>query len=142
MQWEEFLRGQSDTIWERVRGLDDVLTDPQNLANDYIVEIDLPVSGKTKTVGTLMAFSETPTDKPKPAPTLGEHTRAILRDLEFTDAEIDSVNTDAESTRRGQPGAMAFQVIRGCPICLILTKANRNQEFGLRVFQAIRVRKL
>ena len=105
-QWEEFLRGQADTIWERVRGHDDVLTDPQNLANDYIVEIDLPVSGKTKTVGTLMAFSETPTDKPKTPPTLGEHTRAILTDLGFTDAEIDSVNTDTESTRGGMLAAI------------------------------------
>lgn len=104
--WEDFLRGQPEIIWERVRDHDDVLTDPQNLANDYIVEIDLPVSGKTKTVGTLMAFSETPAESPKTVPALGQHTAAILSDLGFTDAEIDSVESAAGATRHGLLGAM------------------------------------
>jgi len=105
-QWEEFLRGQPETIWERVRGHEDVLTDPQNLANDYIVDIDLPVSGRTKTVGSLMAFSDTPTGLPKTAPMLGQHTASILADLGFTNAEIDTATADAESTRGGMLGTL------------------------------------
>lgn len=105
-QWETFLRGQPDTIWERVRNHDEVLTDPQNLANDYIVEIDLPVSGPTKTVGTLMTFSDTPTERPKTAPTLGQHTTEVLSELGFSDAQIESAQAETESSRGGMLSEM------------------------------------
>ncbi len=64
-EFAEFVAGQPEIIWERVRGHDEVLSDPQNLANEYVVDLDLPVTGTTPTVGTLMRFSETPTEHPK-----------------------------------------------------------------------------
>ena len=99
--WETFLRSQPEIIWERVRGHDDVLTDPQNIANEYIVDLDLPISGMTRTVGTLMAFSDTPTSLPVAPPALGAHTDEIMAELGFTDADAESVKADAATSQRG-----------------------------------------
>ncbi len=99
-EWETFLASEPEIIWERVRSHDEVLTDPQNLENEYIVEIDLPVTGTTKTVGTLMAFSDTPTNQPGAPPQLGFHTAKIMTELGFDETEIESVEAHAEATRQ------------------------------------------
>ncbi|MCZ6616997.1 MAG: CoA transferase, partial [Gammaproteobacteria bacterium] len=99
-EWETYLASEPEIIWERVRRHDDVLTDPQNLENEYIVEIELPVTGATKTVGTLMAFSDTPTNQPGVPPPLGFHTTEIMTDLGFRLEEIESVTAHAEATRQ------------------------------------------
>jgi crotonobetainyl-CoA:carnitine CoA-transferase CaiB-like acyl-CoA transferase len=99
-EWETFFATEPEIIWERVRNHDEVLTDPQNLENGYIVDIELPVTGTTKTVGTLMAFSDTPTVAPSAPPALGEHTAEIMSDLGFNAAEMDSVQSHAEATRK------------------------------------------
>jgi crotonobetainyl-CoA:carnitine CoA-transferase CaiB-like acyl-CoA transferase len=99
-EWETFFASEPEIIWERVRSHDDVLTDPQNLENGYIVDIELPVTGKTKTVGTLMAFSDTPTIDPSAPPELAAHTAEIMTDLGFSETEIESVQTHAEAIRQ------------------------------------------
>lgn len=100
-EWETFLRGQPEIIWERVRGHADVLTDPQNLENDYVVDLDLPISGPTKTVGTLMTFADTPTELPGMPPALGEHTAEIMTEFGFTQADVELVKTQAEADQHG-----------------------------------------
>ena len=99
-EWETFFATEPEIIWERVRNHDDVLIDPQNLENGYIVDIELPVTGTTKTVGTLMAFSDTPTVAPSAPPALGEHTTEIMTDLGFSAVEMDSVQSHAEAIRK------------------------------------------
>lgn len=99
-EWQVFFSDQPEIIWERVRNHEEVRTDPQNIANDYVVEIDLPSSGKTSTVGTLMAFSETPTSPPGPPPPLGEHTEEVMAALGFDAAEIESVRNHSEAEKQ------------------------------------------
>ena len=99
-EWETFFATEPEIIWERVRNHDEALTDPQNLENGYIVDLELPVTGTTKTVGTLMAFSDTPTVAPSAPPALGEHTAEIMSDLGFNAAEMDSVQGRAEAIRK------------------------------------------
>lgn len=77
-EWREFLSTQPEIIWEQVRTHAEVGEDPQNLANDYVVDLDLPASGMTKTVGTLMEFAATPTSHPSVPPGLGQHSAEIL----------------------------------------------------------------
>ncbi|MDA1073687.1 MAG: CoA transferase [Proteobacteria bacterium] len=103
---EAFLYSEPEIIWERVRGHADVLTDPQNLANDYIVDIDLPVTGPVKTVGSLISFSETPTDAPHLPPGLGEHTDAVLADVGMSQNDIAALNEHAASVREEMYAAL------------------------------------
>lgn len=94
-----FFASQPEIIWERVRSHDEVLADPQNIANDYIVDVDLPVTGATKTVGALMAFSATPPANPSAPPALGAHTAEVLAELGFAAADVKAVQTHCESVR-------------------------------------------
>ena len=99
-EWEAFFATEPEIIWERVRDHEEVRTDPQNIANDYVVDIDLPGSGKTSTVGTLMAFSDTPTKAPGPPPLLGEHTEEVMASLGFSAKEIGDVRDHAEAEKQ------------------------------------------
>jgi crotonobetainyl-CoA:carnitine CoA-transferase CaiB-like acyl-CoA transferase len=46
-----------------------------------ILEIQDPVGGKKKIVGSPVKFSRVPEIEPQPAPLLGEHNQKILKDL-------------------------------------------------------------
>jgi crotonobetainyl-CoA:carnitine CoA-transferase CaiB-like acyl-CoA transferase len=63
-------------------------SDPQALAREMIVETAHPTSGKVKSIGLPIKFSDTPGAVDKPAPRFGEHTRDVLREHGFSDAEI------------------------------------------------------
>ena len=97
--WEPFLNAQPELIWERVRDHADVQHDPQNAANDYVVDLELPLVGKTSTVGTLMDFSATPTPPPMPPPALGAHTGEVMTALGFDAEAVDRVTEHAAETR-------------------------------------------
>jgi formyl-CoA transferase len=96
---EAFFIGEPEIIWERVREHADVLTDPQNLANDYVVDMEVAGLGKIKTVGSLIAFSATPTAPPRPPPELGSSTAEVMGELGFNPADVESVQTHAEAAR-------------------------------------------
>jgi len=66
-------------------------TDPQALAREMIVETTHPSAGKVKSIGLPIKFSETPGAVTKPAPQFGQHTRDVLREHGFSDAEIDEL---------------------------------------------------
>jgi len=98
-EWGAFLASQPEIIWERVRDYSEVLTDPQNAANDYIVEMELPVIGRTKIVGNLLDFSATPASVKGPPPALGEANTEVLRRLGFTMTDVDAVGARVEEQR-------------------------------------------
>ena len=50
--------------------------------------------GPTKALGCPIHFSATPTRIDRPAPLLGEHTREVLRECGYADAEIDLLVAD------------------------------------------------
>ncbi len=62
--------------------------DPQVRHNGTITEIDHGALGRVRSPIAPARFSATPSHAPRPAPGLGEHSRAILRDLGRSDAEI------------------------------------------------------
>jgi crotonobetainyl-CoA:carnitine CoA-transferase CaiB-like acyl-CoA transferase len=68
----------------------EALNHPQTLARDMVVDLVHPQAGETKALGCPIHFSETPTQITRPAPMLGEHSRELLREYQFTDEEIDS----------------------------------------------------
>jgi crotonobetainyl-CoA:carnitine CoA-transferase CaiB-like acyl-CoA transferase len=105
-EWEEFFASEPELICERVRRHDEVLCDPQNLANEYVVDIEIPVVGKTRTVGTLMRFSRTPTSVPGRPPGLGAHTVEVLSALGLCAADVDAVKSHAEARRQEMYAAL------------------------------------
>ena len=70
-----------DYIFTIVNSVDDLPTDPQVLANDYIVEVDHAQHGKTQMVGIPIGLSETPGSVRKGAPELGQDTEIVLMDV-------------------------------------------------------------
>ena len=98
-QWDEFLRTQPEAIWERVRTWNEVLEDEQNLVNDYVVTIDVPGFGPTKTVGNLVTLSATPGSVKGGPPMLGEHTAEVLGELGMPTAEIEEIQSRAQKVR-------------------------------------------
>ena len=62
-----------------INTLDRVFADPQVLARGMLLEMEHPVTGKYKLVGSPMKLSETPVQYRFPPPRLGEHTEEVLR---------------------------------------------------------------
>ena len=98
-EFEAWVAGQPEIIWERVRGHGDVLTDPQNLANEYVVDLDLPATGVAPTVGTLMHYSATPTERPRVPPVLAADTEDIMTELGFTAEDVQAVQDRCEAVK-------------------------------------------
>ena len=74
-----------------VQSIGEALAHPQTLARGMVVENTHPQAGATKALGCPIHFSQTPTRVSRPAPLLGEHTREVLREHGFSDAEIASL---------------------------------------------------
>jgi len=74
-----------------VHTIGEALEHPQTLARGMVAEVVHPQAGVTKTLGCPIHFSRTPTRIARPAPMLGEHTRELLREYGYGDAEIDAL---------------------------------------------------
>ncbi len=89
-QWLDRLAGAGVPAGP-INGIDDMHRDPQVLARGMIAEVDHPEAGRVKTLGLPVKFSATPGGVTRPAPRLGEHTRAVLGEAGFSDDEIDDL---------------------------------------------------
>ncbi len=70
-------------------------SDPQILANEYIMDVDHPTLGKVKMAGMPVKFSETPTRIKYSAPNFGQHTEEVLMDvLGYTWEDIEKLKDD------------------------------------------------
>ena len=72
-----------------VHTIGEALTHPQTLARGMVVDLVHRQAGPTKALGCPVHFSVTPTAITRPAPLLGEHTREVLREHDYSDADID-----------------------------------------------------
>ena len=64
-----------------INDLAQVLTHPQTLAREMVVEVDHRVAGKTPLTGAPVKLSQTPGGVRLPPPVLGEHTEEVLCDV-------------------------------------------------------------
>ena len=65
----------------------EALSDPQVVANDYIVELDHPAFGPYRTSGMPMRFEKAPAEIPGPSPRFGEHTVEVMGEIGLADDE-------------------------------------------------------
>ena len=65
--------------------------DPQAIANEMIVEHQHPNVGGYKISRNLIRFDNTSDVDPRPTPTLGQHTREVLEELDYSQGEIDEL---------------------------------------------------
>lgn len=79
-----------------VLSIGEMLADPQVLARDMVVEVEHSRLGPMKTLGPPVKFSATPGGVQRGAPQLGEHTRDVLLEYGYSDAEITQLVTDGD----------------------------------------------
>ena len=73
---------------------DEIVKDPQLLANDIIIPIDDAAGGSPRyTVNSPVSVQESPKVAPRVAPALGQHNEQVLQELGFDSAQIDGLRT-------------------------------------------------
>jgi crotonobetainyl-CoA:carnitine CoA-transferase CaiB-like acyl-CoA transferase len=92
-EWMEIFR-ERGLMFCSVQHISEVPTDPQALANDYVVPFDHPTQGSLKIAGYPVHFSACRAGTRAAAPTLGQHTNEILREIGCEGAEIEALRQE------------------------------------------------
>ena len=96
---ERILAGRTTAQWMEVfdaggvpaspvRFVEELIDDPQVVANGYVVELDHDLTGPQKMVAPPWKMSDSPVVPQGAAPPLGRDTRDVLLELGFAEAEI------------------------------------------------------
>lgn len=99
---EEIFRGKTTAEWLAIleqngvpsgplNFVDDMLTDPQVVANDIPVTLEHELSGPQTQVGPMLRMSKTPLAAQGPSPVLGKHTDEIVAGLGYSAAQLASL---------------------------------------------------
>ncbi len=86
--WKKTL-DEGRVIFGVVQIADEIIHDPQMLANGILVPLADDPTGATRTVNSPVQVAGVDKVAPRRAPRLGEHSLDILRELAFKDADID-----------------------------------------------------
>jgi crotonobetainyl-CoA:carnitine CoA-transferase CaiB-like acyl-CoA transferase len=79
-EWKEILK-KEDIISAPVQSINDLASDPQVIANNYIIELNHEVLGPVKVLNLPIALSATPGEVVAEAPEFGQHTEEVLMKL-------------------------------------------------------------
>jgi crotonobetainyl-CoA:carnitine CoA-transferase CaiB-like acyl-CoA transferase len=80
-----------DTCVALVNDIAEVIEDPQIKHRGLIAEVEHPTEGRLKQIAPTVKLSATPGEIWLPPPRLGEHTREILKNLDYADEMIESL---------------------------------------------------
>jgi len=70
---------------------EDALTTPQAMAREMTVNVDHPILGPLRTLGTPLKMSSTPLNPKRRGPMLGEHTDDVLAEAGYSSDEIEQL---------------------------------------------------
>lgn len=101
--WVEILNGAGVPTGV-VQDLAVAYADPQVLSQQMLLEVEHPGHGTVKMTGFGMKFTEAPCQVRMPAPDLGSHNGAVLRELGYTDAEMAILSAEAARASQGRGG--------------------------------------
>ncbi len=79
-EWLSVFHGK-DIISNIISSMNDLQTDPQVIANEFIIDYDHHTLGPIKVVGLPVKMSETPGEVIAEAPEFGQHTEEVLIEL-------------------------------------------------------------
>ena len=83
----------------------EVVEHPQVQASGIVIETDHPHAGRLRQARNAARFEGTPTEVRRGAPHLGEHTVEVLREVDYSDAEIADLLNSGTVSAQGDPGA-------------------------------------
>ncbi len=89
-EWIEALEAE-DVPCGPIYSIAEMVADPQTAAREMVVELEHPRAGVTRALGLPIKLSQTPGKVARPAPLLGQHTREVLAEFDFTAREIDAL---------------------------------------------------
>jgi crotonobetainyl-CoA:carnitine CoA-transferase CaiB-like acyl-CoA transferase len=84
-----------------VNTLAEAFADPQIQARELLVELEHAAAGPITTVAQPMKFSKTPPQYSSAPPTLGQHSREVLRSAGYTEHEIAALEAAGVSSQYG-----------------------------------------
>jgi len=105
-QLNEAMQGQPSSYWLKkleeghvpagpINTISQVLSDPQVLARNMLLELAHPVAGMVKIPGSPLKLSDTPAEVRAPAPVLGQHNDEILASLGYSVQQIEGFRAEA-----------------------------------------------
>ncbi len=83
----------------------EVVEHPQVRASGIVMETDHPHAGRLRQARNAARFERTPAEVRRGAPHLGEHTVELLRELDYTDAEIAELLDSGTVSVPGDPAS-------------------------------------
>ena len=89
-EWLEALE-RADIPVQRMNSIDDIVADPHLAATGYFITREHPTEGRIRSMAVPSEWSESQPEYRRHAPRLGEHTREVLGEAGYSEAQIDAL---------------------------------------------------
>jgi crotonobetainyl-CoA:carnitine CoA-transferase CaiB-like acyl-CoA transferase len=96
--WLELLRDAGVPCGE-IADYQDVFEDPHLAARQFFVDLEHPVLGRLRGLGSPLRMERTPVRHRRAGPRLGEHSAEVLREIGCSDADIERLAKEGIITR-------------------------------------------